>query len=108
MAYDIRIGGVELSVPLAKIGKAGLDGRCERSVSAMLGHLLTTCLQPFKIHHKSCIPFSFIKALSLLRAGGSDGLGLGQTKVKWKFLEIHGRNQGSNCTWVGVASRAIE
>ena len=69
MAYDIRIRGVERPVPLEKIDKAGLDGRCERSVSAMLGHLLPTCLQPFKIHHKSCIPFSFIKALSLLRAG---------------------------------------
>jgi hypothetical protein len=69
VAYDIRIRGVERPVPLEKIDKAGLDGRCERSVSAMLGHLLPTYLQPFEIHRKSCIPFSFTKALPLLRAG---------------------------------------
>jgi hypothetical protein len=68
VAYDIRIRGVEVSVPLAKIGKAGPDGGCERSVSAMPGHLLPTCLQPFEIHHKPCILFSFIRGFLMLRA----------------------------------------
>ena len=51
MAYDMRIRGIELLVPLAKIVKAGPDGGCKRPVSFMLGHLLPTCLQPFECAH---------------------------------------------------------
>jgi hypothetical protein len=41
------------------------------------------------------------------KALSRDRLGLGQTKTKWEFPEIHDSNQSSNCTWVRVASRAV-
>jgi hypothetical protein len=68
VAYDIRIREVEVLVALAKTVKADPDGGCERSVSVKPGHLLPARLQPFEIHHKPCILFSFIRGFLLLRA----------------------------------------